>query len=160
MVEGQIQNYQLEIDSMASILSEVDQLNTSYNNNDGKNFYPILGRLLSDRFEMIQTGDMYNLSTSRRLSNEMFSQASKDNVAPLVIVAPFFSPLDQYKDLKTNMEQTRDINIYNHSGPMYLFNLFWHKNLATILVVLAAVMVISGFTTALIQIKVGPAKPT
>ena len=147
MVEGQIQNYQLEIDSMASILSEVDQLNTSYNNNDGKNFYPILGRLLSDRFEMIQTGDMYNLSASRRLSNEMFSQASKDNVAPLVIVAPFFSPLDQYKDLKTNMEQTRDINIYNHSGPMYLFNLFWHKNLATILVVLAAVMVISGFTT-------------
>lgn len=149
-LKEEIQQYQYQIDDLNRKMSEIDKLNEAYKNKDGKIFYQLLSQIYSERWEMIKASNIKkadNLSSSINLTSKIFSQSSKDNTSPLVIVAPFYSTLDSYKDLDANKEFTRQINIYSNSGPIFLFNLFWNKNLALILVGLAALMVISGFTT-------------
>lgn len=145
-----ISNYQSQIEDLKSKMLEVDKLETNYEKKDGKSYYPILSKIFSENWE--STVDSYsnkadNLSNSISISKKIYAKASKDNTAPLVMIQPFFSPIDKYKDLDINKELTRQLNIYSSSGPVYLFNLFWHKDLALILIGLVAVMVISGFTS-------------
>ena len=145
-VENQILDYQSQIDALQGNLAEIDQLNQSYRDKDGQTFYPAYHPILENQREMEKTPDLYLLTQSKNLTKQMFDQAAKENVTPLTMIYPFYSPFDSYKDLETTRTWVRRKNIYNHSGPIYLFNLFWNQNLAGMLIVLAVLMVISGFT--------------
>lgn len=125
----------------------VDDLNESYRLGDGKKYYSILSEFLYDNWEAnVDSSKLLDYSHSIDLNKKVFAKASEDNTRPLTIVDPLYSPLDKYKDIETNKAISGDVKIYEHSGPILLFDLFRNESLGLILLVLVSIMVISGFT--------------
>lgn len=130
---------------------EYNKYKEDYKNGNGKDYYAYLAKINSELWgrytdQYLQNGKVINLSESKVYYNSLLKEASSKNVHPIILQGAQLSPLDPYKDISVNKELSRHLNIYTHSGPVFLYRLIIDGNFNLILLIVVSLMAFGAYS--------------
>lgn len=149
-IEGELERYKYELEIVKEKKKDVDKLYQYYMENASTNYYQTIKTYYSDHWDESTSSSLgdkvLSLNHSAGFNNKILKELADKNIDCFILDGVFYSPLDKYSSLDTNKSFTRNLPILGHSGPIYLYRLFIEKNLDLIILVLACLTAILGYS--------------
>lgn len=130
---------------------EFNRYKDDYKNNNGKPYYDYLSKFYFEfwdryAYQYLSYDNDLNFAESITYYNKLLKKASSNNVDPIIINGVHLSPLDSFKDKETNIKLTRNLKIYSHSAPIYIYRLIVNNNFNLLLLLLVSLMVFGAYS--------------